>query len=436
MIRRAALRVLQATGRGRRLDLALADATRELEPRERRQVQELVTGTIRLRGRLDHVISLRVHRGLESLAPRVLDVLRLGAYQLLRMDGVPAYAAVSQGVEQAREVGGEGAARLANAVLRRVGEAGEDPSLFPSLERDPVGHLSTWGSHPPWMVERWLARWPAAEVAALVDENNRRPEVFLQPWGLDTDEAVTRLGAAGIEAVPVDGGAAGVRLPEGVDPSAALAAVPALIQDPAAALVARYAAPPEGAFVADLCAAPGGKALALLPRAGYVLAADPSPARLALVRENARRLGVGEERLGLVAARAQDPPLASADLVLLDVPCTGTGTLRRHPDARWRLRPADVGTLAALQREILEGTAPRVPIGGFLVYSTCTLEAEENEEQLRGFLDRHPDFRVEAGGGSEVARYVDGEGFLRVLPQRDGFDGAFAARLVRTGGPG
>jgi 16S rRNA (cytosine967-C5)-methyltransferase len=429
-----ALEILGATRRGRRLDRALAEHAGGLDDRERRQVQELVTGTLRFRGRLDHLLGLRVHRGLESLSAEVLDVLRLGAYQLLRMDGVPAYAAVSQGVEQARARGGEGAARLANAVLRRVAEAGEDPSLFPPLERDPVGHLTTWGSHPRWMVERWLTRWSAPEVARLVDENNRRPAVFLQPWGVDAGEALGRLGQAGIAVTPVAGGVGGLRLPDGADPAAALAAVPALIQDPAAALVARYAAPPEGAFVADLCAAPGGKALALLPEAGYVLAADPSPARLALVRENARRLGVRGNRLGVVAARAQDAPIACADVVLLDVPCTGTGTLRRHPDARWRLRPGDVQAMAGLQEEILEGVVDRVPVGGLLVYSTCTLEPEENEEQVRRFLGRHPEFRMEPGGGDELSRYVDGEGFLRILPGTDGFDGAFAARLVRTGG--
>lgn len=431
MIRRAALDVLQATGRGRRLDLALADGTVGLEPRERRQVQELVTGTIRLRGRLDHLLALRLHRGLESLAPAVLDVLRLGAYQLLHMDGVPAYAAVSQGVEQAREVGGEGAARLANAVLRRVSEAGEDPSLFPTLEADPAGHLASWGSHPRWLVERWLSRWPAAEVAALVDENNRRPEVFLQPWGLDATEAAERLRSAGIEALPVEGFPGALRLAPGGDPGAALAVIPALVQDPGAARVVRYADPPGGARIADLCAAPGGKALALLRGAGYVLASDPSPPRLALVRENAERLGVPSTRLGLVAARAEDPPVREADLVLVDVPCSGTGTLRRHPDARWRLRPADISALAGLQGRILEGAARCVPIGGILVYSTCTLEPEENEEQVRRFLARHPGFRVEPGGGADTAPFVDGEGFLRVLPQRDGFDGAFAARLVR-----
>lgn len=424
--------MLGATRRGRRLDLALGAALNGIEDRDRRQVQELVTGTIRFRGRLDHLLALRLHRGLESLQPDVLDVLRLGAYQLLRMDGVPAYAAVSQAVDQARQVGGEGAARLANAVLRRVAEAGEDPRLFPSLEDDPAGHLSTWGSHPRWLVERWLERWSPEEVAALVEENNRRPAVFLHPWGVDPEEALLRLDGAGIGAVMVEGCPGALRLAEGSDPGAALAAVPALVQDPAAALVARYAAPREGDRVVDLCAAPGGKALALLPAAGYVLAADPSLPRLRMVGENARRLGVPPGRLGLVVARAQDPPVSSADLVLLDVPCSGTGTLRRHPDARWRLVPADVTTLARLQEELLEGAAPRVAVGGVLVYSTCTLEPEENEVQVRRFLARHPEFRMEADEGAVPPGCLDGEGLLRVLPQRHGFDGAFAARMVRT----
>lgn len=390
-----------------------------------------MTGTLRFQGRLDHLLALRLRRGLGSVEPPVLDILRLGAYQLLRMDGVPPYAAVSQAVEQAREAGGEGAARLANAVLRRVAEAGEDPALFPSLEEDPLGYLSTWGSHPRWLVERWVSRWGRERAAALVEADNLRPATVLQPWGIPEGEGVRRLQAAGIPVSTLPDGLPGLVLGEGVEPGRALGVIPALVQDPAAALVVRYAAPPPGARVADLCAAPGGKALALLPASGYVLAADPLPSRLALLRENADRLGVEPQRLGVVAARAEAPPLRGAELVLLDVPCSGTGTLRRHPDARWRLRPGDIASLAGLQARLLEGAAPVVTIGGALVYSTCTLEPEENEEQVRAFLERHPGFRLVPGGEGIVARFVDREGFLRVLPGAEGSDGAFAARLVR-----
>ena len=411
-----------AAARGRRLDLAFADAAHGLDPRERRFAHELAFGSVRLRGRLDHVLDHHLHQGVDSVDPRLLDVLRLGAYQLLHMDGVPPYAAVSQAVEQAGRRGGG----LVNAVLRAVGRSGEDPSLFPDREADPAGWLSTWGSHPRWLVERWLARWSADEVAALVDADNQVPPLTLTPL-VDEAEARARLAAAGIDAEPVGLGTGSLAVPQGTDPAAALAAVPAVVQDPAAALVVRYARPDPGAWVADLCAAPGGKALALSRGAPYVLAADRSASRLRLLRENADRTGAPVRS---VVARAERPPVRDAPFVLVDVPCTGTGTLRRHPDARWRLVPGDVAALAAVQERILEAAGAAVAPGGLLVYSTCTLEPEENEERVEAFLAAHPEFRMEPPEGMDTT-VLDGAGRLSVLPWRTGFDGAFAARMRR-----
>ncbi len=364
-----------------------------------------------------------MRRGLSGVEPRILDVLRLGAYQLLHMDGVPAYAAVSQAVEQAGRRGGG----FVNAVLRAVGRSGEDPARFPDPDADPAGWLATWGSHPRWLVERWLARWPRADVEALVEADNQVPPLTLFPL-VDETEALRRLDAAGIGATPVGEGTGCLRLEPGSDPRAALAAVPAVVQDPAAALVVRYARPDPGAWVADLCAAPGGKALALSREAPYVLAADRSATRLGLVRENAERVG---GRVLPLVARAERPPLRGAPFVLVDVPCTGTGTLRRHPDARWRLGEDDPALLAAVQEAILEGAAEVVTPGGLLVYSTCTLEPEENEARVEAFLAAHDEFRMEPPEGMD-STVLDAEGRLTVLPWRSGFDGAFAARMRRS----
>jgi len=199
------------------------------------------------------------------------------------------------------------------------------------------------------------------------------------------------------------------------------------MQDPAATLVAEYVGAGPGVTVADLCAAPGGKALVLAGRGAYVLAADRSRVRLDLVRANVRRTRM---IVGVVQAEAERPPFRSAPVVLVDAPCTGTGTLRRHPDARWRLRPRDVDGMADVQRRILEGAARCVHPGGVLVYATCSLEDEENERQVEAFVERHPEFRT-TGPGPVDQRYLDERGRLVVLPQRTGFDGAFAARLER-----
>lgn len=408
-----------------RLDLALDDAARGMDARERAFAQALAYGVTRLQGRLDHLLAGHVRGGLERLHPQILLILRMGLYQLLYLD-VPDYAAVSQGVEQVRNAGQGRASGLVNAVLRAAGSAGAPESAFPDPQRDPAGFLTTWGSHPRWLVERWLARWPFLEVRCLVELNNRIPALCLVPLDGDVDRAAEATIAAGGTAVPHP--VAGVVEVGGLDPVRALAAVPGFVQDPGAAMVCRYAAPEPGATVADLCAAPGGKALSLARRAGYLLAADPSWPRVRMLQDNVRRLGLP---VGVVQARAEAPPVARAGLTLLDVPCTGTGTLRRHPDARWRLAPTAPGEMARVQARILRSGAAVVPPGGVLVYSTCTLEPEENREVVEAFLAEVPGFVPAPPRDPELE--LSPEGWLEVLPQRTGFDGAFAVRLTRTG---
>lgn len=428
--RTAVLEILEAVDRGRRLDLALDRALGGVPERERAWVHELAYGVVRLRGRLDHLLDHHLHQGVGSVSPPLLHLLRMGAYQLLRMGGVPAYAAVSQTVEQARRRVSEGASRLANGVLRSLERGGGSEDVFPDRAADPAGHFSTWGSHPRWLVARWLERWSVDDVRALVEHDNRIPRLTIRVIGLEVEAARERLDAEGIGSELVGRGTRCLRLERGTDPASVLGLVPAVVQGPGAALVTAHAAPDPGSRIADLCAAPGGKGLALAGEARYVLAVDPSPRRLGLLRENRDRLHAVRERVGLAVARAQEPPVGRVDLVLLDVPCTGTGTLQAHPDARWRLEPDAVDQLARLQRAMLEGAAAVVGPGGVLVYSTCTLEPEENEEQVLSFLDRHREFELDPGP-ERLAPFLDERGFLRVLPQRTGFDGAFAARLRR-----
>jgi 16S rRNA (cytosine967-C5)-methyltransferase len=207
--------------------------------------------------------------------------------------------------------------------------------------------------------------------------------------------------------------------------------VPVVVQDPAAALVVSYADPSAEARIADLCAAPGGKALTLAARGNVVVAADRSIERLRLVRENVDRVrqqGGRRIRVNMVQADALAPPVSRPDMLLLDVPCTGTGTLRRNPDIRWSLTPDRLNEMVALQSRILDACADVVPSGGMLVYATCSLEPEENEEQIESFVARRPEFQMDPGGGVNV-KFLNDEGCLCVVPQAFGFDGAFAARL-------
>jgi 16S rRNA (cytosine967-C5)-methyltransferase len=424
--------VLRRVRSGELADRAADAAFAVLEPRDRAWAQELVYGTLRLRGRLDHLLGAHARGGVGALEPDVLDVLRLGAYQLLEMGSVPSYAAVSQSQELVRSAGVARAAGLVAGVLHALARSA-DAAEFPDLARDPVAHLATWGSHPRWLVERWVRRWGADAAAELVRMNNQRPELYLRPLGVEREVAVGRLEGAGIAAEAVPFSAAALRILPPAGALQALEAVPSVVQDPAAALVVEYAAVPTGATVLDLCAAPGGKALGMAERAARVIASDLSVRRLARLQENAGRVG-WQARVAVVAADGRFPPYpaGAADLVLLDAPCTGTGTFRRHPDGRWRLARAQLRELAELQALLLERAAPLVRRGGWLVYSTCSLEEEENELQIDRFLqDRAGEWDLDPVPGSVAPELLDARGRLVVYPHRQGVDGAFAARLRR-----
>jgi 16S rRNA (cytosine967-C5)-methyltransferase len=271
----------------------------------------------------------------------------------------------------------------------------------------------------------------------LLATNNSEAPLVLRPFGIVREQLEATLEASGVETDEVPLVPDSLSL--GVGSATALADLGAyrqglfFVQDPAATLVTRYADFPPGARVLDLCAAPGGKALELSRDASWVIAADYSNARLARLRDNVQRLDA--RNIVLVQGDAKQPPARNAEAVLLDAPCSGTGTFRRHPDARWRLTPGDIPQLTALQREFLEGAASVVRPGGLLLYSTCTLEPEENDAQIEAFLAAHPEFRLEPPRPGAVPDAVLDAGRLRVLPQRHGVDGAFAARLRKVGGP-
>lgn len=428
--RLAAHALLRDVADGALADRAAARRFAGLSSRDRRLATELAYGTLRLRGRLDHELAHRVDRPLTDTEPAVLDWLRLGLYQLREMR-VPAHAAVDESVEGVRRTVGPRATGFVNGVLRAAARRDRD-SLFPSLEEDPAAHLVTWGSHPEWLVRRWLERWPLEQVVRLVELDDTAPDVTVRLLEGDVEAARRAAAAAGLELEPLEGWPRCARLVSG-DPSELLSRVAAVVQDPAASAVVDYVGPTERGPVVDACAAPGGKALALAaasPGARPFVAADVRRDRLGRTVEAAARREIG---ISCVVMDARRPAVRDAGLVLVDAPCTGTGTLRRRPDARWRVGPGRLEALTRLQRDILDGCAEVVAPGGVLVYATCSLEPEENEEQVDDFLSRHPDFdRVPVaptdGLPSDV---VDDRGDLRVLPWQRSTDGAFASRLRR-----
>ncbi len=429
--RAAAFRVLEQVDSGAYADRAAEGALAGLDGRERALAMAIAFGCIRLRARLDHELARLADRPLGRLDRPVLLWLRIGLYQLREMR-VPDHAAVHEAVVGTRLAAGKGAAGYVNGVLRAAARAGPDPEAFPRLEDDPVRHLSTWGSHPEWLVRRWLGRWPVETVARLVELDNDAPPVTLRLLEEFDCETAADAAGPGVRLISLPAWPRSCRLAEG-DPASVLERVPAVVQDPAASAVVDYAGPDPAPPVLDACAAPGGKALALArraPTARPFVVAD-------LSRERQRRLTESVERLGadvaVLVMDARRPAVRAAGTLLLDAPCTGTGVLRRRPDARWRVTPGRLDALIRLQREMLDACATVVLPGGLLVYATCSLEPEENERQVAAFLERNRQFEREAlpEGFGLPADVLGPEGDLRVLPWRYGTDGSYAARLRR-----
>lgn len=414
---------------GELLDPAFDRRASRLDARDRRWTRELVYGMLRRRAWLDAVLADRVRGGIARLDADLTDLLRLGAYQLLHMGSVPAYAGIAQTVELAKRRHGLGASKLANAVLRRVDR--ERASLDVHMSTNSLEALALEHSHPAWLVARWAARWGVEETRDLLIANNREAPLVARPYNIAREQLEAMLEDAGIHVADAPLLADAIEL-QSVSSLTELGAFRQglfHLQDPASTLVTEYAAVPHGGDVADLCAAPGGKSIELSRRAGHVYSSDISPFRLQRLVDNVRRLEIAHVHPYVADARL--PAMRPMDAVLVDAPCTGTGTFRRHPDARWRLKASDLAVMAALQRSILRSLASVVKPGGLLVYSTCSLEPEENDAQVDDFLAANPGWQVEPPPEGTVPPSVMDAGRLRVLPQHHGTDGAFAARLRR-----
>jgi len=393
---------------------------------DRRFVHEVSAGVLRQQDAIDEVLAPLTTHGWNRVPDQLKDVLRLGVYQLRYLDRVPPHAAVSTCVEVARILAGERSSGFVNAVLRKV--ASERPSQ--PTTRSPVT-LAREFSHPDWLVDRWVDRFGEPETRELLAWNNRRPAMVLQPARQTLDAVRETIQAAGVPTEDVSQGMG--LIVEGRRPTAlpGFAEGAFVIQDPAQAWVVRYASFPAGSTVLDACAAPGGKTVALAHTAGLVVAADKRRNRIPRLRQNLERAGGGT--VELLVADAEAPAIGPVDCVLLDAPCSGTGTFARHPDARHRLQPGDVDRLAESQTAILEGSHSAVRPGGLLVYATCSLEPEENERQVDRFLASHSGFQRETPDGMPV-EMLSPVGDLVILPQLHGMDGAYAARLRRDAG--
>ncbi len=447
--------VLDRADRGPFLD-GILDAAElgDLSPRDRALVTELVYGVLRQRAYLDQAIRQSSRRPQVSVAPAVMNVLRIGAYQLLFLTRVPASAAVNESVRLAKAIDRAAVAGFVNAVLRQV--ARRPAVVFPDASSNPVAHLALRFSHPEWLVARWYARLGFERCAAVLEANNRVPMTTLRVNLRRTTVAELR---AAIEAhgLRVDAGAvapASLRLigpmtgrsPEaghGITGLPGYAAGWFYVQDEAAQLVSLVLGARPGERVLDVCSAPGGKTThiaELMRDDGEIVALDVDPTRLARVAENAARLGhtcIIPRRLDLVAGDAATAGGSGGfDRILVDAPCSGLGLLRRHPEARWHKPAHLVARCAARQRVILDRAAPLLKAGGTLVYSTCTTEPEENAQVIDAFLVGHPEFRRGDFFGRLPAAargYRTPRGDLDTFGNDAGMDHFFVAGLTKDG---
>ncbi len=448
--RRLALEVLTRVEDQKAYASLLLDAKLQrarLSRQEAALATELTYGVLRWQGRLDYLLAAVADRPWETIDPALRRLLRLGAYQLLFLSRMPAYAAVNETVAltpAAGRQGTRGPKAFMNAVLRSL-QRQHAVLHFPDPAVDPVGALAARWSHPRWLVARWLARLGGEETEALLQANNETPPLSVVVNRLKSrPEQVSDSLARIAESVTPGRFAPGVFHLKG---GAKVLRDPAVTRgwcfpmDEAAALPVFLLDPKPGDTVLDACAGGGGKSallLGLLGSSGRVIALDPNARAHRRLQEAKARLGL--DRLAPVQADAR---LASrllrqrVDRILVDAPCSGLGTLRRHPERKWQQQEAGLPALARLQQELLRGVAPLVKTGGVLVYSTCSLEREETDLVVEAFLHELPDFVIDDPRGAlppSVAGLVDPGGALRTWPHRHGIDGFYAIRLQRCRG--
>ncbi len=401
------------------------EAVKLLSAKDRALMLELINGVLRNRSYLDWIIEQYVHRNYKKQPVLLKNLLRLAVYQMAFLQRIPPYAVISESVKLARRLFDPARASFVNAVLRNY----QRKPFTPPEPKDNLKDLARYYSHPLWLVERFVEQFGRDELVAWLKANNRVPHTVIRV--LD-DEATADIPLL----EPVPNFESYFIVPHGT----ALHELElwrqgkCIAQDASAGLTIDLVDARPGETIIDLCAAPGGKAIALAHRMqqqGRVVAVDIAEVRLQKIRENCRRTQT--TIVEAVQGDARFVELEPADAVLVDAPCSGLGVLARRADLRWQRQPEDFAALTRLQSEILAHAGELVKPGGRLIYSTCTIDVEENERILQAFLQAHPGFELEDATGKVDAAFVTPEGFVRTFPHRHQVDGTFAARMRKRG---
>ncbi|NLU44145.1 MAG: 16S rRNA (cytosine(967)-C(5))-methyltransferase RsmB [Acholeplasmataceae bacterium] len=402
---------------------------------DRRFVTELVYGTIKAKGTIDWFINQAITRPLHKVSPMILNILREGVYQIYFLERIPVSAACNEAVNLAKKFGHPGTVKFVNGVLRSI-VRNKERLVFPTMEENEPLHIALTYNHPEWLVQRWRYRFGTEETIALCKYDNENPALSLRVNTLliTREELKKRLEAEGVE----------VRLSNWCKEGLVCGKIPSFaaimskfgqyiyIQDESSMLVAGILAPEPGNLVIDVCSAPGGKTThlaQLMKNTGKVIATDIYAHKLNLVVENAERLALRN-----IETREQDASIVvgewreAANCVLVDAPCSGLGVLSRRAEARWTKTEKDLNFFPPLQKKILASASSYVKPGGRLVYSTCTLEANENGRVIEDFLSKHTEFTR-----LNFKHPLTGETIseLQLLPQKDGIDGFYICLLGR-----
>lgn len=450
--RRAAVEVLLKVDAEGAFATAAMDGAfkqRQLSERDRAFVTALVQGVLRNRETLDERIRALSSNPIEKTPKAILNILRVGLFQLEHMDGVPDSAVVNTSTELARMLGHAGTAKFTNAILR------SHLRTRTSVE----GDLQHTHSVPQWLVDRWLKQFGESETKALLEDASQPPTLILRvnEEGINAKDLASILIDKGMKVrqsllVPscliIDSRG---KLRGPIEKIPGYTEGLFSIQDEAAALVSIVVAPQPGELIVDLCAAPGGKSVhlaELMQNSGRVLAVDSSASRLKLLRDNRRRLEYAN--IEILEADGRNLTLPKpADRVLVDAPCTGTGVLRRKADLRYNRKLEDLSSLVSLQHELLENAAKLTKDGGVLVYSTCSIEPEENLQNFEWFLKTHPEFKPVDIKDCFPSRWIESianstnslgenpvetakDGYVQLLPSRHHTSGFFICKFIKS----
>jgi 16S rRNA (cytosine967-C5)-methyltransferase len=396
---------------------------------------EIVHGVVRWQGRLDWILNGFTHGNFSKSEVNVRNALRVALYQILFLTHVPQYAAVHEAVEFIKRIRGEKFAGFVNAVLRNIIRT-LDGIHYPNPEEDITQYLAVYYSHPVWMVKRWMQRFGREETEKLLIANNEVPGLTLRinKLKITPTEFLTLLeknninfqGSSFIDSFLK------VKSLSGISQMNIFQSGLFTIQDESAALPVLLLDPKSGELIIDMCAAPGGKTTfiaELMKNSGKVIAIDKYESKLSLIKTSCERLGIGA--VETLVADSSDVVLPPADKIIVDAPCSGLGTLRKKPDIKWKREPEDIQRLVKRQFTLLENAARLVKPGGVIVYSTCTIEPEENTGVVRMFLDQHPNFSIENAQKFVNSSVVTPDGFIETFPHRHHLDGSFAARLIK-----